>query len=47
MDNCSSFVACQGNACREVEKIRSFLENVDSTPIQPVDWPKIASAPVK
>lgn len=42
----SSFFARQGNAHREVEKIISFLENVDSTPIQPVDWPTIASAPV-
>ena len=42
----SSFAAHQGNACREVEEIRSFLENVDSTPIQPVDWPTIASYPI-
>ena len=42
----SSFAACQGNARREVEEIRSFLENVDSTPIQPVDWPTIASSPI-
>ena len=47
MDNPSSFVARQGNAHREVEEIRSFLENVDSTPIELVDWPTISSTLVK
>jgi ATP-dependent DNA helicase PIF1 len=42
----SSFVARLPNERREVEEIRTFIENVESSPIQPVDWPDIGSSPI-
>jgi hypothetical protein len=42
----SSFVARLPNEWREVEEIRTFIENADSTPIQPLDWPNIGSSPI-
>jgi len=42
----SSFVARLPNERREVEEIREFLDNVDSSHVKDMDWPSIGTSPV-
>jgi predicted Fe-S protein YdhL (DUF1289 family) len=42
----SSFVAHLPNERREIEEIRTFIENSESSAVQSVDWPDIGSSPI-
>ena len=40
----SSFIARLPNEWREVEEIREFLDNVDSSDVHEMDWPSIGTS---
>jgi ATP-dependent DNA helicase PIF1 len=42
----SSFVARLPNEGREMEEIRTFIQNADSTPVERLDWPDIGLSPI-